>query len=167
MTKAAFAIAAMAILGAAAAWGQDAMPDLPLPQPKPSSAAGQPPMPPPPPPSQATTDGNGDDDLSLNWVVLGGLDKLTARVVTIEAEVGRTTRLGNLEIIARACRQHRPEASSPESAAFLDIWDVKPGQPAQSVFRGWMFASSPALSAMEHPIYDVWVLSCKAGGSGR
>ena len=101
----------------------------------------------------------------MDWVVLGGLDKLTARVVTIEAEVGRTTHFGQLEIIARSCRQRRPEAAIPESAAFLDIWDTKPGQPAKSVFRGWMFASSPALSAMEHPIYDVWVLKCK--GTGR
>ena len=140
---------------------QDAMPDMPVPPPKPTSATQAPSAPVPPQPSP----GGEEDDLTMNWVVLGGLDKLTARVVTIEAEVGRTTRFGQLEIIARACRQRRPEAASPESAAFLDIWDTKPGQPAQSVFRGWMFASSPALSAMEHPIYDVWVLSCK--GTGR
>ena len=153
-------VAAMIWGVATTAWAQDAMPDLPLPPVKPGTTA---PAVSAPAPVPAPVDG-ADDDLAMNWVVLGGLDKLTARVVTIEAEVGRTTRLGQLEIIPRACRQRRPEAAIPESAAFLDIWDVKPGQPAQSVFRGWMFASSPALSAMEHPIYDVWVLSCKAGG---
>ncbi len=143
-----------------AGWGQDAMPDdqalSTLKKPAPPQAA---PIPPPPPnaPSAGT-----DEEIATNWVVLGGLDKLTARVVTIEAEVGRTTRFGQLEIIARTCRTRGPEAASPESAAFLDIWDMKPNQPAQSVFRGWMFASSPALSAMEHPIYDVWVLGCKS-----
>jgi hypothetical protein len=138
------------------AWSQDAMPDLPLPPPpNPQSSTQQPPS------QQIPT---GDDDLAFDWVILGGLDKLTARVVTIETEVGRSTRFGQLEIIARSCRQRRPEAGSPESAAFLDIWDNKPGLPAASVFRGWMFASSPALSAMEHPIYDVWVLSCKGAG---
>jgi hypothetical protein len=145
---------------ATAAWAQDAMPDLPVPETKkspslPSSPAGAP-LPP------AASPSGVDEELTTNWVVLGGLDKLTARVVTIEAEVGSTTRFGQLEIIARTCRQRGPEAASPESAAFLDIWDMKPGQPAKSVFRGWMFASSPALSAMEHPIYDVWVLTCKS-----
>ena len=138
-------------------WGQDAVPDIPVPVAKPAAAGAA------PPPPQATPNGM-DDDLSMNWAILGGLDKLTARVVTIETEVGRSTHFGQLEIIARSCRQRRPEAAIPESAAFLDIWDTKPGQPAQSVFRGWMFASSPALSAMEHPIYDVWVLSCKGAG---
>ena len=135
-------------------WAQDAMPDesaLPVPAAKPGDTA--PPVPPSP--------GQTEDDLTTNFVTLGGLDKVTARVVTIKAEVGQTTHFGTLEIIVRACRKHPPE-ESPENAAFLDIWDIKPGKPAQSVFRGWMFSSSPALSAMEHPIYDIWVLSCDA-----
>jgi len=101
-------------------------------------------------------------DLSLDVAVLGGLDKVTARVATVEAPVGRSVHFGTLEIIVRACKKRRPE-ESPESAAFLDIWDLKSGGPAQSLFRGWMFASSPALSAMEHPIYDIWVLDCRGG----
>ena len=101
-------------------------------------------------------------ELSMDMAVLGGLDKITARVVTIEAPVGQPVRFGTLEIVARACKKRRPE-ESPESAAFLDIWDIKQGQPAQGVFRGWMFASSPALSAMEHAVYDVWVLDCRKG----
>lgn len=99
-------------------------------------------------------------ELSLDLAVLGGLDKITARVATIEAPVGEPVHFGTLQIIVRACKKRRPE-ENPESAAFLDIWDQKPGQPAQDLFRGWMFASSPALSAMEHPVYDVWVLDCR------
>ncbi len=91
--------------------------------------------------------------------VLQGMDKVTARVSTIEAPVGDVVRFGSLEIIARVCDKRPPE-ETPESAAFLDIWEVRPGEPAVSLFRGWMFASSPALSAMEHPVYDVWVLDC-------
>ncbi|CAA7615218.1 DUF2155 domain-containing protein [Magnetospirillum sp. UT-4] len=98
-------------------------------------------------------------ELALKVAQLGGLDKITARVDTIEAPVGEPVHFGTLEIIVRACHKRRPE-ESPESAAFLDIWELKPNQPAQSVFRGWMFASSPALSAMEHPVFDVWVLDC-------
>ena len=92
--------------------------------------------------------------------VLQGLDKVTARVRTIEAPVGKTVSFGALEIIVRTCDKRPPE-ETPESTVFLDIWEVFHGEPAQSLFRGWMLASSPALSAMEHPVYDVWVLDCK------
>ena len=96
--------------------------------------------------------------------VLQGMDKVTARVSTIEAPVGEVVKFGALEIIARNCDKRPPE-ETPESAAFLDIWEVHQGEPAVSLFRGWMFASSPALSAMEHPVYDVWVLDCKNSAS--
>jgi hypothetical protein len=102
---------------------------------------------------------------SYDIAVLRGLDKVTARVSTIEAPVGDTVRFGTLEIIARVCYKRPPE-ETPESAAFLDIWEVRPGEPAVSVFRGWMFASSPALSALEHPVYDIWVLDCKNNKAG-
>jgi len=92
--------------------------------------------------------------------VLQGLDKVTAQVSTFTAPVGDTVRFGTLEIIARVCDKRPPE-EQPESAAFLDIWEVRPNEPAVSIYRGWMFASSPALSAMEHPVYDVWVIDCK------
>ena len=92
--------------------------------------------------------------------ILQGLDKVTARVSTIEARLGDTAKFGALEIFVRACDKRPPE-ETPESAAFLDVWEVRPGEPAGSIFRGWMFASSPALSALEHPVYDVWVLDCQ------
>ena len=92
--------------------------------------------------------------------VLQALDKVTARVSRIDAPVGDTIRFGTLEIIARVCEKRPPE-ETPESAAFLDIWEVRPGEAPETVFRGWMFASSPALSAMEHPVYDVWVVDCR------
>lgn len=92
-------------------------------------------------------------------VILQGLDKVTARVSRLEAPVGQFIKFGNLEIVARKCDK-RPPTETPESAAFLDIAEVKPGEAASPVFRGWMFASSPALNPMEHPVYDVWVLDC-------
>jgi len=104
-------------------------------------------------------------DLSFGTAVLQGLDKVSARVQTIEAPVGVPVRFGSLEIIARACKKRPPE-DLPESAAFLDVWELRPGEPTAELFRGWMFASSPALSAMEHPVYDIWVLDCK-GAAGR
>ncbi|MGH2930162.1 MAG: DUF2155 domain-containing protein, partial [Solirubrobacteraceae bacterium] len=64
-----------------------------------------------------------------------------------------------LEIVVRACRKTPPE-EPPEAAACLEIHDIKPGEAPVEVFSGWMFASSPALSALEHPVYDVTVVDC-------
>ncbi|QEX21499.1 cellulase [Hypericibacter adhaerens] len=91
--------------------------------------------------------------------VLRTLDKVTARVATIEVPVGSATELGSLEVTVRACDKRPPE-ETPESAAFLEIVETKTGEPSKTVFSGWMFASSPALSALEHPIYDIWVVDC-------
>lgn len=97
--------------------------------------------------------------------VLQGLDKVTARISTVRAPIGAAVRFGSLRIVARTCRKTPPE-EPPESAAFLEIDDVKPGEAPQRIFSGWMFASSPALSALEHPVYDVWVIDCtKASNS--
>ena len=94
--------------------------------------------------------------------VLQGLDKITARISTFEAPVNVAARFGSLEIVARRCLKTPPE-EPPESAAFLEIVDVRPDSPSVPLFTGWMFASSPAVSALEHPVYDVWVVDCKAG----
>ena len=94
--------------------------------------------------------------------VLQGLNKITARVSEIEARLDRFVVFGTLEITIRACFKAPPE-EQPESAAYLEIKDIKPGEEAELLFTGWMFASSPALSALEHPVYDVWVLDCRDG----
>lgn len=96
--------------------------------------------------------------------VLRGLDKVTARVTTLDATVGETVRFGALEITVRTCDKRPPE-EPPESAAFLEITEGRKGGPGVDVFTGWMFASSPALSAMDHPVYDVWVLDCVSTAS--
>lgn len=93
-------------------------------------------------------------------VKLQGLDKSVGRTVTFEAKVGSTIQYGPLFIKIHACRK-APPIEKPESAAFLQIWEVPPGaEKSEWAFSGWMFASSPALSAMDHPVYDVWVLDC-------
>ena len=97
--------------------------------------------------------------------VLQGLDKVTARVSTLSVAIGETVRFGTLEIAVRYCDKRPPE-EAPESAAFLDIWQARPGEVSVSLFRGWMFASSPALSALEHSVYDIWVLDCEDGIDG-
>jgi hypothetical protein len=98
-------------------------------------------------------------DLVYDKAVLQGMDKITGRIIKFDAPVGQSVHYGTLEMIVRTCRKHPPE-ETPESAAFIDIWEIKTGEAATSLFRGWMFASSPALSALEHPVYDVWVADC-------
>jgi hypothetical protein len=92
--------------------------------------------------------------------VLQGLDKITARISAIKAPVGQPVRFGTLEITVRACDKRPPE-EPPESAAYMEIRELRPGEPPARVFAGWMFASSPALSALEHPVYDVSVVDCQ------
>ena len=93
-------------------------------------------------------------------VVLQGLDKVTARVWTFEARIGEAVRFGTLEIYPRFCDRTPPE-EPPESKAFLDIYEARQGEERADLFHGWMFASSPALNALEHPVYDVWLIDCK------
>lgn len=93
--------------------------------------------------------------------ILRALDKVTARVTTISAPVGREVRFGTLRILVRTCKKRPPE-EPPETSVFLEILDLRPRRAPQRVFTGWMFASSPALAAMEHPTYDVWPIDCIA-----
>lgn len=97
--------------------------------------------------------------IPADYVVLRAMDKITARVSTITVPVGSSVKFGSLQITAKACDKHPPE-EAPEASAFLDVVEEKPGEAPQSRFDGWMFASSPALSALEHPVYDLWVLDC-------
>lgn len=97
--------------------------------------------------------------LANDGALLQGLDKVTARVSTFEALRDKPARFGTLEVVVRTCSKAPPE-DPPESTAFLEIYNVRPGEKRVQVFSGWMFASSPALSAMEHPVYDIWVVDC-------
>ena len=106
--------------------------------------------------------------IPMDTVLLQGLDKITARVSEIKVPVGGTVTFGALQITARACDKHPPE-EAPEAAAFLEVVETKPDEKPVLRFSGWMFASSPALSALEHPVYDLIVLDCinSDGSSGE
>lgn len=95
--------------------------------------------------------------------VLQGLDKITARVSRFDAPINQPVHFGTLVITVRACVKQPPE-EPPNTAAFLEIDEVRTdvnGAATKLVFSGWMFASSPAISALEDPVYDVNVLDCK------
>ncbi|WP_304072223.1 DUF2155 domain-containing protein [Maricaulis maris] len=99
-------------------------------------------------------------------VVLRGLDKVTARTRDFEVEIGDTVQFGALSITAQYCRKRPPE-ETPETYAFLQINDRRTDGfgvdvEGEQVFSGWMFASRPAQNPLEHPVYDVWVIDCRA-----
>lgn len=112
-----------------------------------------PPAPPAPPPQW----------LDRPVAVLRGLDKSSGRTETFDVAVGSTAAFGRLEITVNACRIP-PEGESGDAVAHLSVIDRKAG--AGAAFSGWMFASAPALSALDHPRYDVWAIACRtASGS--
>ncbi len=99
---------------------------------------------------------------NMDIVVLRTIDKISAYTNTFEIPVNKTVQFGaSLFIKARACRKALP-IEKPEDAAFLQIWEKQPDEQKPNwVFSGWMFSSNPSISAMDHPVYDVWVISCK------
>lgn len=99
---------------------------------------------------------NSQDTVDVGGVTLRGLDTLNGVTETIRLAVGETIRFGHLDITLEACRTPRDDPEA-DAYAFLRIRDIRETEPR---FSGWMFASSPALSALDHPRYDVWVLNC-------
>jgi hypothetical protein len=95
-----------------------------------------------------------------NKARLQALDKITARISTVEAPVGAARFYGTLEITINRCAFHPPE-EPPENAAFMTVRDRGyDGLAPKQVFSGWIFSSSPAISALEHPVYDLTLLAC-------
>ena len=94
-----------------------------------------------------------------NKLVIQGLDKITARIQTFEVDVGQTYKFGVLDIFVERCVFSKP-IFKPESLAFIKIKDNS-DRLSEVKFSGWMFASSPALNALENPVYDVSILACK------
>ena len=102
-----------------------------------------------------------------SWIKFEGaqfsvLDKITARIERLELNLNDEEVLGSLTIILKSC-QNRPPDYLPESAAYVEIYDKlnKNYEEGTLIFSGWMFSSSPAISALEHPIYDIFLISCK------
>ena len=98
--------------------------------------------------------------------VIRGLDKVTGQERDYTITVGRPARIGSLEVIARTCSKSAPE-ETPEVAVYLQVYDNPPAREGdeaerREIFHGWMFASSPGLSALDHPNYDIWAIDCRS-----
>lgn len=98
--------------------------------------------------------------------VVRGLDKITGHARDYALTIGRPARVGSLEVIARACQKSAPE-ETPEVAIYVDVFDHPPAREGEDserreIFHGWLFASSPGLSAIDHPSYDIWAIDCRS-----
>jgi hypothetical protein len=93
--------------------------------------------------------------------VFSGLDKITGRIISFDAAINETVQFGALQVTARACYT-RPPTEATNTDAFVDVDEVTLKGEIKRIFTGWMFASSPGLHAVEHPIYDVWLTDCSS-----
>lgn len=93
-------------------------------------------------------------------VVLQGLDKITAKISTFEVEVGESAEFKRLEIHPKKCWKSPPE-ENPENKVLLEIYENRLDGKREKLFYGWMFSSSPGLSSLEHPVYDITLIECR------
>ena len=94
--------------------------------------------------------------------VFSGLDKITGRIISFDVAINETVQFGALQVTPRVCYS-RPPTETPNTDAFVEVDEVTLQGEIKRIFSGWMFAASPGLHAVEHPIYDVWVTDCKGG----
>jgi hypothetical protein len=92
--------------------------------------------------------------------VFSGLDKITGRIISFDVAIGETVQFGALQVVPRVCYT-RPPTETPNTDAFLEVSEVTLQGEVRRIFNGWMFATSPGLHAVEHPIYDIWLTDCK------
>ncbi|TDQ66439.1 uncharacterized protein DUF2155 [Maritalea mobilis] len=93
-------------------------------------------------------------------VALAGLDKVTGRIITFDVYIDETVQFGALQITPRACYS-RPPNETQRTSVFLEVDQVSLKQSVTRIFTGWMFADSPALNAVDHSVYDIWLVDCK------
>ena len=102
------------------------------------------------------------DKIANPVAVFDGLDKITGRIITFEVALNETVQFGTLQVTPRVCYS-RPPTDPPRTDAFAQVDEIDEQHKFKRIFSGWMFADSPGLHGVEHPIYDVWLVDCKGG----
>ncbi len=92
--------------------------------------------------------------------VFSGLDKITGRIISFDVYIDETVQFGALQVTPRVCYS-RPITEKPKTTSFLEVDEITLDRNIRRVFTGWMFADSPGLNAVEHPVYDIWLTECK------
>ena len=113
-----------------------------------------------PPPSNETMVEPPPHKIANPTAVFSGLDKITGRIISFDVAINETVRFGALEVTPRACYS-RPPTEAPATDGFIEVDELTLQGEIKRIFSGWMFAASPGLNAVEHPIYDVWLTDCK------
>jgi hypothetical protein len=103
------------------------------------------------------------DKIKHPSAVFSGLDKITGRIISFEAAIGETVQFGSLQITPRVCYS-RPPTEAPQTDAFAEVDEVAEDHSTHRIFTGWMFADSPGMHGVEHPVYDIWLTDCKGDG---
>jgi hypothetical protein len=102
------------------------------------------------------------DKISNPIAVFNGLDKITGRIISFEVAINETVQFGALQITPRVCYS-RPPTDAPQTDTFAQIDEIDELKQTKRIFSGWMFADSPGLHGVEHPIFDIWLTACKGG----
>jgi hypothetical protein len=102
------------------------------------------------------------DKIKHPTAVFDGLDKITGRIISFEVAIDETVQFGSLQITPRVC-YNRPPTEAPRTDAFAEVDEVETDKKYTRIFSGWMFAASPGLHGIEHPVYDIWLVDCKGG----
>src|SRR5271169_1772682 len=103
------------------------------------------------------------DKIKHPTAVFAGLDKITGRIISFEVAINETVQFGSLQITPRICFS-RPATEAPQTDVFAEVDEVNVDKSYQRIFSGWMFADSPGLHGIEHPVYDIWLTDCKGDG---
>jgi hypothetical protein len=93
-----------------------------------------------------------------------GIDKITGRIINFDVYIDETVQFGALQVTPRVCYS-RPASEEPRTDSFVEVDEITLDRKIRRIFTGWMFAESPGLNAVEHPVYDVWLKSCKEKSS--
>ena len=102
------------------------------------------------------------DKIKHPTAVFAGLDKITGRIIAFEVAIDETVQFGSLQITPRTCFT-RPQTEAPLTDGFVEVDEIVTSSEMKRIFSGWMFAASPGLHGVEHPVYDVWLTDCKGG----
>ena len=100
------------------------------------------------------------DKVPNQIAVFAALDKVTARIQPLEVPVNKTVNFGGLKITPRVCYTRTP-TEQPVTSSFVEVDEVQLDKSEKRIFTGWMFAQSPGIHAVEHPVFDVWLTNCK------
>jgi hypothetical protein len=102
------------------------------------------------------------DEIRNPTAIFAGLDKITGRIISFDVAMDETVQFGTLQITPRVCLT-RPQTEAPLTEGFVEVDEIEAAKTSRRVFSGWMFAASPGLHGVEHPVYDVWLKDCKGG----